>query len=226
MVSSHSTLKSRHPDKHPQNQDVATAKFQEISQAYEVLSDENARKRYDMGGGGPGGPGGGPGGPGGGPGGGGFGGGHPFEHRSPEDIFKEFFGTSNPFEKMFEEHFGGASPFDDMFGDSKKSRRRGSKGSRSKSSGAPPGMEDMMSGFGGMFGGAGGPGGGFGASFSSTTTTIGPDGRRVTKTVSRGPDGVERTTTSTDGEDMASALGGGSKRGRSRRSQRNPFLEF
>jgi hypothetical protein len=86
-------------------------------------------------------------------------------------------------------------------------------------------MEDMMGGFGGMFGG-GGPGGGFGASFSSTTTTIGPDGRRVTKTVSRGPDGVERTTTSTDGDDMASALGGGTKRSRSRRSQRNPFLEF
>ncbi|EGB05594.1 hypothetical protein AURANDRAFT_17267, partial [Aureococcus anophagefferens] len=77
-----------HPDKNPDDRAAAEQKFREVAEAYEVLSDDEQRRQYDSVGGIPGFGGGGRGGRG-GPFGGGF--------RNADDIFKDFFGTSDPF---------------------------------------------------------------------------------------------------------------------------------
>ena len=73
----------------------AEEKFKEIAEAYEILSDKKKREIYDKygeeglnrGGGG----------------GGGGGGNANFHHnfRDPQEIFKNFFGTNNPFESFY-----------------------------------------------------------------------------------------------------------------------------
>ncbi|PKA61044.1 Chaperone protein dnaJ 3 [Apostasia shenzhenica] len=96
-----------HPDKNPNNKKEAEAKFKQISEAYEVLSDSQKRAIYDQygeeglkGGVPPPGAGAGPGGasffPGGGDGPTVF----QFNPRNAEDIFAEFFGFSSPFSGM------------------------------------------------------------------------------------------------------------------------------
>ncbi|XP_063964753.1 dnaJ homolog subfamily B member 6-like isoform X2 [Lytechinus pictus] len=117
-----------HPDKNPNNKKEAERRFKEIAEAYEILSDKKKRDVYDrygldglkqqsggghntdfdfdsFGGGF----------------GSGFGrrGGFHFEFRNPDDIFREFFGTNNPFSAFFEESTRGSyDTHDALFQDS------------------------------------------------------------------------------------------------------------
>lgn len=99
-----------HPDKNPGDKE-AEAKFKESAEAYEVLSNQEKRSRYDRYG---------HAGVGGAAGGGGFGGG-----MSMEDIFENF---GDIFGSAFGGGFGGFSGFSG-FGGSSRQRRRVNKGS-------------------------------------------------------------------------------------------------
>ncbi|CAA0832842.1 DNAJ heat shock family protein [Striga hermonthica] len=110
-----------HPDKNPNNKKEAEAKFKQISEAYDVLSDPQKRAVFDQFGEeglkGQVPP----------PGAGGFSGGRDggasfrFNPRSADDIFSEFFGFSSPFGDMGNMAGGsraGSSGFSrSMFGD-------------------------------------------------------------------------------------------------------------
>mmetsp|Transcript_8540 Transcript_8540/g.14163 ORF Transcript_8540/g.14163 Transcript_8540/m.14163 type:complete len:416 (+) Transcript_8540:77-1324(+) len=132
-----------HPDRVPaEKKDEAQTKFQEIGEAFDILSDPEKKRMYDLGGGSS--PFGGGGGEftentargGGGGGGGGAGGPMPsfkgfpggtqgqtfhFSSSHADDIFKQFFGTSDPFAAAGgtaggDDDFFGASPFGGMGG--------------------------------------------------------------------------------------------------------------
>ncbi|XP_031437772.1 dnaJ homolog subfamily B member 2 isoform X2 [Clupea harengus] len=92
-----------HPDKNPDTKDEAERKFKEIAEAYEVLSDRSKRDSYDTygkegvhnsGSSEPSTPGDFP--------------GFTFTFRSPDEVFREFFGGQDPFADFFDDFpFGG-----------------------------------------------------------------------------------------------------------------------
>jgi len=166
-----------HPDKNPDNKVEAEKRFIEISEAYEVLSDAQKRKMYDVYG---------KDGPTSRPSHSGFSEYHPshtFSFRNPNDVFREFFAGADPFTSILGDDF-----FFGVSGSEGRTRNGNTKVKKSKTH--TPASSFMGFGMSDMFGGTGFPGGnsftmssnfGGGGNFkSSSTSTRIVNGKTVT----------------------------------------------
>jgi len=155
-----------HPDKN--HSEGSSEKFKEISHAYEILSDPEKRRTYDM-----------------------YGDGafsnsnpnfsrgnnqRPFHFRSAEEIFREFFGGRDPFESIFQDddNFFGPSPFSRGFGGS----HFGGNSMFPSTFNSPMFQGASFSSSSSTFGG----GGGMGSSRSVSSQTVIRDGKKITQT--------------------------------------------
>lgn len=100
-----------HPDKNPSDRESAEKKFREVAEAYEILSDPDRRKQYDLGGdpskGGA---------AGGGFDFGSFGAGFGGKFKDPFDMFKDMFGNADPFAD-FSKFFDNVHVHEEFVGD-------------------------------------------------------------------------------------------------------------
>ncbi len=221
-------------DKNAENAEQAAIKFKAISEAYEVLADDEMRSRYDR-----------------------FGkqgvtgnaassgtSRHPggdFEFHDPFDVFRSFFGGTDPFEDMFagmsghrrarqsRQHSGrsnarGASPFDAMFGGMGMGMGFGDDDMGFGSSMFGDLHSMMRQGGGSSFtmsssSSFGGGGGGHSESVSSSTVIRnGKSVTRTTRTIRHADGRVETHTTEEEGDARSGFLQDG--RGSARRSGR------
>ena len=186
------TSSNKHPDANQRTCVVLTccgcAQFKMLSEAYEVLSDDNKRAMYDQYGKD-------------GLSGAGDDGGFDFNFRSAQDIFAEVFGGNNPFD-MFES-MGFGSTFESGAGSGRPAA--GFFGGSSM-------MGDLFGSMGGI-GGMGGStfsssfsmGGGAGGSVSMTSETFVSHGRQVTRITRRFADGRVETEELLDGVPVAAS---------------------
>lgn len=171
-----------HPDKNPDNKEEAEKKFKEIAEAYEVLSDKSKRDAYnrygrsDMPSSGSGGS-------------GSFPDDFPgftFTFRSPDEVFREFFGGQDPFADFFDDF-----PFGGMHSGFHSSSRLGP----SRFFSFPSANADFTS-FSSSLGGMGSMGGANFKSVSTSTRVV--NGKRLTTKKLR-ENGQERTEVEEDG---------------------------
>ncbi|XP_036395945.1 dnaJ homolog subfamily B member 2 isoform X1 [Megalops cyprinoides] len=179
-----------HPDKNPDNKEEAERKFKEIAEAYEVLSDRSKRDAYDRfgrdgmpssGSSGSSSPGEFP--------------GFTFTFRSPDEVFREFFGGQDPFASFFADDFPFGGMHSGFHGHSGPSRLGPSRFFSFPSTGVE--FTSFSSSMGGV-GGMDSMGGGMGNFKSVSTSTRIVNGKRTTTRKIR-ENGQERTEIEEDG---------------------------